>query len=202
MNRLARHLAKTVAGARGFSASNLWPMRQLFEAYRHDPKLAPLVRVLPWTHNLIIFNQSELAEEREFYVRLAVREGWTMRELERQFRASTFERAVLSAPKLAPALREIHGPAAAEAFKDAYTQEFLDRPAGHSEADLHRGLLSQLRSFLIELGRDFCFVGFEFPLQVGGSDFSLDLLFFHRGLGRVINGIPNIALVVPVRPAR
>tara|TARA_Y100001972_G_scaffold83490_1_gene101596 strand:+ start:177 stop:740 length:564 start_codon:yes stop_codon:yes gene_type:complete len=93
---------------------------------------------------------------------------------------------VLSAPKLAPAVREIHGPAAAEAFKDAYTLEFLDLPAGHSEADLHRGLLSQLRSFLIELGRDFCFVGSEFPLQVGGRDFALDLLFFHRGLNCLV----------------
>lgn len=186
VNGLARHLAQTVAGARGFSASNLWRMRQLFEAYRHDPKLAPLVRVLPWTHNLIIFNQSKLAEEREFYLRLAVREGWTKRELERQFRTSAFERAALSAPKLAPAVREIHGPAAAEAFKDAYTLEFLDLPAGHSEADLHRGLLTQLRSFLIELGRDFCFVGSEFPLQVGGRDFALDLLFFHRGLNCLV----------------
>lgn len=83
-NRLARYLAQTVAGARGFSAFNLWRMRQLFEGYRHDPKLAPLVQVLPWTYNLIIFNQSKLAEECEFYHRSAFREGRTQRELERQ----------------------------------------------------------------------------------------------------------------------
>jgi len=64
--------------------------------------------------------------------------------------------------------------------------EFLDLPDGHSEADLHQGLLSRLRDFLIELGRDFCFVGTEYPLQVGGRDFFLDLLFFHRGLNCLV----------------
>jgi RecB family endonuclease NucS len=67
-------------------------------------------------------------------------------------------------------------------FKDAYAFEFLDLPVVHTEAVLQRGLLAQLRTFLIELGRDFCFVGSEFPLQVGGRDFALDLLSFHRGL--------------------
>ena len=83
-------------------------------------------------------------------------------------------------------MREIHGESAATAFKDSYALEFLELPAGHTEADLHRGLLGRLQTFLIELGRDFCFVGSEFPLQVGGRDFALDLLFFHRGLNCLV----------------
>ncbi|WP_414930068.1 PDDEXK nuclease domain-containing protein [Variovorax sp. Root434] len=79
-----------------------------------------------------------------------------------------------------------HGQAGADLFKDAYTLQFLDLPAAHTEADLHRGLLARLRTFLIELGRDFCFVGSEFPLQVGGRDFALDLLFFHRALNCLV----------------
>ncbi len=75
---------------------------------------------------------------------------------------------------------------AAGAFKDAYAVEFLSLPTDHTEADLHRGLLAELRHFLIELGRDFCFVGSEFPVQVGGRDFALDLLFFHRGLNCLV----------------
>jgi predicted nuclease of restriction endonuclease-like (RecB) superfamily len=141
---------------------------------------------LPWTHNLVILGQSKRAEEREFYLRMAVQEKWSSRELERQFRLGAFERAVLDPPKLSAALREMHGGAAAGAFKDAYAVEFLNLPADHSEADLHRGLLGQLRAFLIELGRDFCYVGSEFPLQVGGRDFALDLLFFHRGLNCLV----------------
>jgi len=186
VDSLAQHLARTVPGMRGFSAQNLWRMPQLFETYREDAKLSPLVRALPWTHNLIILGQSKRAEEREFYLRMAVQQRWGKRELERQIRLAAFEHAVLTPPKLSPAVRDIHGDAATDAFKDAYALEFLALPAGHSEADLHRGLVSRLQTFLIELGRDFCFVGSEFPLQVGGRDFALDLLFFHRGLNCLV----------------
>lgn len=184
--RLAAYIAQREPGLRGFSSQNLWRMRQFFLAYRDDPKLSSLVRVLPWTHNLIVLGQSKRPEERAFYLRMAAQETWSSRELERQFRLGAFERAMLNPPKLSAALREVHREAAVHVFKDAYSVEFLDLPAVHSEADLHRGLLLQLRSFLIELGRDFCFVGSEYPVQVGGRDFALDLLFFHRGLNCLI----------------
>jgi predicted nuclease of restriction endonuclease-like (RecB) superfamily len=140
------------------------------------------VRVFPWTHNLIILSQSKRPEEREFYLRMAIQERWGKRELERQFSLSAFERAVLSPPKVSAMLTQTHGDAAASLFKDAYMVEFLNLPDEHSETDLHRGLLARLKEFLVELGRDFCFVGSEYPVQVGGRDFALDLLFFHRGL--------------------
>lgn len=184
--QLAAYIAQREPGARGYSPQNLWRMRQFYETYRNDDKLSPLVRVLPWTHNLIILTQAKRPEEREFYLRMAAQQHWGKRELEHQFRLAAFEKAVLTPPKLSPAVREIHGEAAASAFKDAYSVEFLNLPAGHTEADLHRGLLAELRHFLIELGRDFCFVGSEFPLQVGGRDFALDLLFFHRGLNCLV----------------
>lgn len=117
---------------------------------------------------------------------MAIRERRGKRELERQFRQALFERAVLDPPKVSPVVRQIHGEAAGSVLKDAYFVEFLDLPAAHSEADLHQGLLARLKDFLIELGRDFCFVGSEFLVQVGGRDFSLDLLFFHRGLNCLV----------------
>jgi len=93
---------------------------------------------------------------------------------------------VLNPPKVSPAVRQNH-PDAVSIFKDAYSVEFLDLPQGHLETDLHRGPLGRLKDFLIELGRrDFCFVGSEYPLQVGGRDFALDLLFFHRGLNCLV----------------
>ena len=95
--------------------------------------------------------------------------------------AGLFERSVLNPPKLSTALRELH-PQAAEFFKDVYTLEFLGLPEDHSEADLHGALLRNLGHVLTELGRDFCFIGSQHPLQVGGQDFALNLLFFHRGL--------------------
>ena len=186
VERLVGHLARTQPGLRGFSAQNLWRMRQFFETYRDDLALSALVRELPWTHNLIILGQAKRTEERGFYLRLAAEQRWSSRELERQFRLAAFEQAVLHPPKLSAALREMHGRAAEEVFKDAYAVEFLALAPAHSERDLHRALLQQLQKFLIELGRDFCFVGSEFPLQVGGRDFALDLLFFHRGLNCLV----------------
>ena len=186
VDRLAQHLARTMPGQRGFTRRNLFRMRQFFEAYSADEKVTPLVTQLPWTHNLIILTQSKRSEEREFYLRMAVQQRWGKRELERQYRLGAFERAVLSPAKVSPALTQMQGAAAAGVFKDSYAVEFLNLPADHSEADLHSGLLGRLRAFLIELGRDFCFVGSEFPVQVGGRDFALDLLFFHRGLNCLV----------------
>ena len=182
---LARYLARNQPGLRGFSWQNLFRMRQFYETYRDAPILSALLRELPWTHHLIIMGQSKLAEEREFYMRLAIRERWSSRELERQVRCSLFERALLDPPDTSAQLSQAH-PEAPGVFKDSYVVEFLDLPEGHSEADLHRGLLLNLKQFIIELGRDFCFVGSETPLQVGGRDFALDLLFFHRGLNCLV----------------
>lgn len=185
VSQLADHLARTQPGLRGFTRPNLFRMRQFYEAYRDDEKVSPLVRQLPWTHNLIILSQSKRAEEREFYLRMAIQERWPKRELERQFKAALFERSVTQPAKVSAVLRQSH-PTALEVFRDAYMVDFLDLPGTHAEADLHQGLLARLKDFLIELGRDFCFVGSEYPLQVGGRDFALDLLFFHRGLNCLV----------------
>lgn len=185
VDQLAEYLAKTQPGLKGFSRQNLFRMKLFFETYRNDEKVSPLVRQLPWTHNLIILGQCKRAEEREFYLRQAIRERWGKRELERQLRCALFERTVLNPPIVSPPVAQIH-PAAVDIFRDSYVVEFLNLPGGHSEADLHRGLLRQLKDFIIELGRDFCFVGSEYPLQVGGRDFALDLLFFHRGLNCLV----------------
>lgn len=183
---LAEYLRRSLPNARGFSASNLWRMTQFFEMYRDFPKLAPLVRELSWTHNLIIMGRSKRQEERQFYLTMAAQERWTKRQLERQLSGALFERVVLSPVKLAPPVREIH-PDAASVFKDSYLIEFLDLPRVHSEADLHDALVEHLKDFLIELGRDFCFVGSHYPIQVGGDDFEIDLLFLHRGLNCLVD---------------
>ncbi len=185
VEELARYLARTQPGLRGFTRRNLFRMRQFYETYCGGKFVSPLVTQLSWTHNLLILSRCKRTEEREFYLRVASRERWGKRELERQINASLFERAVLSPPKVAAALRQSH-PDAADIFKDAYVVEFLQLPEGHLEADLHRGLLAKLKEFLVELGRDFCFVGSQYPIQVGGQDFALDLLFFNRALNCLV----------------
>ncbi|MDP1930867.1 MAG: PDDEXK nuclease domain-containing protein [Gammaproteobacteria bacterium] len=185
ITQLAQHLAVTQPNLQGFTRANLFRMRQFYEEYHSDAIVAPLVRQLPWTHNMIIMGRSKCPEEREFYLQIAIKERWSKRELERQFNGGLFERMVLNPAKLSPVLRETH-PHALNVFKDSYVVDFLNLPQEHSEADLHQGLLGKLKQFLIELGRDFCFIGSKFPVQVGTQDFALDLLFFHRGLNALV----------------
>ena len=183
--QLAAHIAQREPGLRGFSPQNLWRMRQFFDAYREQPELSTLLRELSWSAHLHILAKTKLPEEREFYLRMSNQQHWPVREVARQIDSALFERAVLHPPKLSTALREFH-PGAETVFRDAYVVEFLELHEGHHEADLHQSLLRNLRAFLTEMGRDFCFIGSEVPLQVGNRDFALDLLFFHRELNCLV----------------
>ena len=116
------------------------------------------MRQLSWTHNLLILSRCKRPEEREFYLRLCLRERWGKRELERQLAGALFERAIVSPPKVSAELTQLHQ-TAESLFKDTYPLDFLDLPDGHSEADLQRALTANLRRFLLELGRDFSFIG-------------------------------------------
>ncbi len=185
VEQLAAYIARNEPGIRGFSAQNLWRMRQFFEAYPVPEKLSTLLRELPWSAHLHILSRTKQAEEREFYLRMAVQQHWSVREVARQIDSGLFERALLNPPKVSTALREMH-PQVEQHFKDSYLLEFLSLPEPHSEADLHRSLLMHLSRFLTELGRDFCYIGSEYPLQVGSQDFAVVLLFFHRGLNCLV----------------
>ena len=90
---------------KGFSACNLWRMEQFYDVYVNKPKLAPQVRVLAWTHNLMIMGQNKRPEEREFYLMLAVRAKCSSCELALQIKTAAFERTILSDKKVAALLR-------------------------------------------------------------------------------------------------
>ncbi len=182
---LAAAIARQHPGMRGFARPNLFRMRQFYEAYRGDEKVSALLRQLPWTHHLLILGRAKLSEERAFYMLSAIHAQWTSRELERQIRAQAFKRSIVDRPIVSAALTQLH-PAAVEGFKNAYSLEFLGLETDHSEAELHGALLRNLGRFITELGRDFCFVGSEYPLQVGEQDFAIDLVFFHRGLACLV----------------
>jgi predicted nuclease of restriction endonuclease-like (RecB) superfamily len=181
VEQLARYIAQEHPDWKGFERRNLFRMRQFYETYRDDEIVSPLVTQLSWTHNLIIMGRAKRPEEREFYVRLSIREHWGKRELERQINTALFERAVLNPPKTSAALKQMH-PEIETIVKDSYLLDFLDLPERHAEADLQRALVAHLKRFLLELGRDFCFIGEQFLVQVGNQDFRLDLLLYHREL--------------------
>ena len=185
VTQLAAYISHVQPNLKGFTRPNLFRMRQFYEAYRDDQIVSALLRQLPWTQNLTILSRSKRPEERAFYLRAAISEKWSSRELERQFNSTLFERTILNPPSASAALKTTH-PEAMTVFKDSYMLEFLSLPEAHSEADLHRGLIEKLKQFLLELGGDFCFVGSQFPLQVGKQDFYLDLLFYHRNLNCLV----------------
>ncbi|KAA6324634.1 Endonuclease NucS [termite gut metagenome] len=181
VKELADYLARTEPELKGFSDKNLWRMKQFYEAYKDYPKLSALLREISWTNNLTILSRAKAIEEREFYLRLTIQEKYSSRELERQINSAIYERTMLGNANLSAVAREIH-PDITNSFKDSYVLEFLGLPESHSESVLQRGLVKQMKNFILELGKDFLFVGEEYRVQVGHSDFYIDLLFYHRGL--------------------
>jgi predicted nuclease of restriction endonuclease-like (RecB) superfamily len=181
VGQLATYLQKHEPDLKGFSDKNLWRMKQLYETYKDYPKLLPLITKLSWTNNLTILSRAETIEEKEFYLRVSIEEKYSKRELERQISSSLFERVMIGNQKLSPVVREIHKDIT-NTFKDSYIFEFLNLPNQYSERDLQKGLIKQMKDFILELGKDFLFVGEEYKVQVGNNDFFIDLLFYHRGL--------------------
>jgi predicted nuclease of restriction endonuclease-like (RecB) superfamily len=181
VTELANFIQTQEPEIKGFSDKNIWRMKQFYETYKDFPKLSTLLREISWTNNLLIFSRCKTIEEMEFYLKIVKQENYSKRELDRQISASFFERTMIGNAKLSPAVRESNNDFS-NAFKDSYVFEFLNLPDPHSESDLQRGLVRQMKNFILELGKDFLFIGEEYKLQVGNSDFYIDLLFYHRGL--------------------
>ena len=156
-------------------------MKQFYEAYKDFPKFSTLLREISWSHNLEIFSRCKTEEEREFYIRLSIQESYSIRELERQINSAVFERTMIGNTKLSTTLREIAHDIT-NTFKDSYVFEFLNLPEPNNEKDIQKGLIKQMKNFILELGKNFLFIGEEYKVQVGNSDFYLDLLFYHREL--------------------
>jgi predicted nuclease of restriction endonuclease-like (RecB) superfamily len=177
---LANFIAIQDTDIKGFSARNLWRMKQFYETYQQHQKLPTLWTELSWSHHRRIMSL-KTAEEREFYLRLCGQQKYSVRELERLIHSSTFERTTLANQKLSTTVKQLPQQVTG-VFKDSYVFEFLDLPVPHQEKDLQQALISSLKDFILELGSGFSFVGQEYRLQVGNDDFFIDLLFFHRQL--------------------
>jgi predicted nuclease of restriction endonuclease-like (RecB) superfamily len=162
---------------KGFSASNIWRMRQFYETYKENETLAPLAREISWTQNLLIMSRIKTDEAREFYLLLCTRNNYSKRELERQIDSMLFERTMISDERNTLFLTKHTGLAA---LRDSYVLEFLDVPENHKEKELRKSIVANIRDFILEFGKDFTFVGEEYRIQVGNKDFHIDLLFYKR----------------------
>lgn len=181
VQELANFIGQKEPNLQGFTARNLWRMKQFYETYQGNEKLSPLVTQLSWTNNLMILSASKSDEEREFYINFCLHERYSKRELERQIKSGLYERTMLANKKLSPVVTGLPQDST-NVFRDIYSLEFLGLDTLHSEKDLQKSLVSSLRDFIVEIGKDFCFMGQEYRLQVGNKDFSIDLLFYHREL--------------------
>lgn len=181
VKELSQYIQRNEPDIKGFSDKNLWRMKQFYESYKEFPKVSTLLREISWSHNLAIFSRCKSIEEQEFYIKLTKNENYSVRELDRQISSSLFERTMIGNSKLSTVLRESNANIT-NTFKDSYVFDFLNLPETFNESDLQKGLIQQMKNFILELGRDFLFISEEYKVQVGNSDFYIDLLFFHRGL--------------------
>jgi len=170
---------KKYLGIKGFSAQNVWRMKQFYETYESNKKLSPLVREIGWTQNIMIMVGAKTEEAREFYIASTIKNNYSKRELERQMDSMLFERTMISNKKNNILLTKNKGLAA---VRDNYTLEFLGLPQEYNETELRQAIVNNLRDFILEFGKDFTFAGSEYRLQVGNTDYFIDLLFFNREL--------------------
>jgi predicted nuclease of restriction endonuclease-like (RecB) superfamily len=179
---LARDLQAKFPGRNGFSANNLWLMRQFYYEYVNKPNLRPLVGEISWVKNQFIFGRCKDDLEREFYLRATARYGWTKSVLQHQVDNKSYEKYLLNQTNFDEVLPEGIREQAVLAVKDSYTFDFLDLADEHSERDLEQALVKNVRAFLSEMGGSFAFMGSQYRLEVGGQEYFIDLLLFHRRL--------------------
>jgi predicted nuclease of restriction endonuclease-like (RecB) superfamily len=141
-----------------------------------------LASAISWSHHRLIVARCESPAERYFYMKMSAAERWSVRELRRQIDSVLFTRytTVKDNPERCLPFNPESGDLLP--FRDHYVLDFLGLEGEHTEKELRHAILSNLRDFFLEFGRDLTFVGEEYPLTVGNDTFSIDLLFFHRRL--------------------
>lgn len=182
VEQLAKDLQAEFPGISGFSAANLWQMRLFYESYVNNEKLALMVREIGWSHNLVIVEKCKDDLEREFYIRMTRKFGWTKNVLIHQIENQTYEKTLLNQTnfdKTVPA--EIRNQLKL-AVKNEYTFDFLELADEHSERQLEQAILTRVEPFLQEMGGIFAFIGSQYRLQIDEEEYFIDILLYHRRL--------------------
>lgn len=179
---LAKDLQKEFPGIKGFSLSNLWNMRKFYLEYFKNEKLQILSGEISWSHNITIIEKCKDDLERQFYMQMTKKFGWSHSVLVHQIEGQSYERFLLNQTNFDKTLPEKYKNQAKLAVKDEYNFDFLDIPEEHYERELEQELLKKVRKFLIEMGGYFTFVGNQYRLEVSDKEFYIDLLLYHRYL--------------------
>ncbi len=179
IDSISEEIQTAFPGIKGFNRRGLYRMKQFYETYSGNEIVSPLVTQISWTNHLLIMSGCKSDEEREFYIRLCIKENYSKRQLQRQLDSGYYERYMLSKQVLLPEEVKKLGE---NPFLDSYVMEFLDLPNEFHENDLRKALIRNMKDFILELGKDFTYIDEEYRVQVGGEDYRIDLLFFHREL--------------------
>ena len=186
--KAANFMKNNYPNIKGFTKRNIERMIQFYKIYKDDEIATPLVTQISWTNNLLIISGSKSKEERYFYLKLSIKNNYSKRELDRQISSSYYERYLLSDGHQLPTCRKTidEDDYPNTRILDIYSLEFLDLPNEFSENDLKKSIINNLKNFILEVGKDFTFIGDEYRIQVGKHDFFIDLLFYNRELSCLV----------------
>lgn len=184
VDKLEDFMKREYPTMKGFNKRGIYRMKQFYETYKDFPIVSPLVTQISWTNNLLILSGTNSIEEKEFYIKMCIKNNYSKRELDRQISSGYFHRYMLSDGKSNQSLSKTIGEEDYPNTKllDTYSLEFLDLPNNYSEKDFKKAIISNMKDFILEIGKDFSFVGEEYRVQVGNEDFYIDLLFYNRTL--------------------
>ena len=186
VNILSKELQNEYPGSKGYSASNLWRMRNFYLTYKEETKLAPMVREISWTNNVVIMEKCKDNLEKEFYIQMTKRYGWTKRILVNFIYDDMYEKYLLNQTNFDKTLPKERCFQAKLAIKDEYTFDFTTLSPEYNEHELEMTLVNNIRVFLIEMGGDYTFIGNQYHILIGKKDLYIDLLLFHRRLRSLI----------------
>ena len=167
---------------KGFTKHGLYRMVKYYNEYCNNIIVATLSQQISWSNNVMILERCKTIEEKEFYIRMCIKNNYSARELNRQIRSNYFERYMLSGGKClqSPTRTIDEDDIPNTRILDRLSLEFLDLPNNYTEKDLRKAIISNLKYFILEIGKDFCFIGEEYRVVIGGQDFYIDLLFYNR----------------------
>ena len=182
IDRLAKDLRSEFPGQQGLSPRNLKYMRALAEAWPEEAIVQQVAAQIPWFHNCILLDKVKEPGERLWYVQQTIQNGWSRNVLVMQIETNLYRRQGKAITNFQATLPSPQSDLAQQLLKDPYNFDFLTLAQEAQERDLERGLLAHVQQFLLELGVGFALVGSQVPLEVGGEDFRIDLLFYHLKL--------------------
>ena len=186
VERLSKDLQKEFVGVLGFSVQNLWYMRKFYFEYSKLTNLQPLVGEISWAKHIIILTRCKDPLEREFYIRMTRKYGWTKNVLAIKIESKTYENTLINQTNFEKTVPTQIQQQAKLAIKDEYSFDFLELGEEHSEHEFERAILVRMDKFLREMGGALAFVGSQYKLEVSNKEFFIDILLYHRHLHALI----------------